>query len=287
VAIPFVKMHGLGNDYVYVDGTAVEITDPPALARVVSDRHRGIGSDGLVLVRPSRVAAVQMRMWNADGSESAMCGNALRCVARLAVDRGWVGERSFSIETKERLNEAHVLEEGMVRVSLGEPIFERGRLPMLGPPAARVIDEPLEVDGDVLQASAVSMGNPHLILEVGDVSQAPVTVLGPRLERDPRFPERINVEFIEVVSRHRMRMRVWERGSGETQACGSGAAASMVTATLRGRVESPVDVELLGGTLRVEWQRGGPVWITGPATYAFEGVWLGAEVGAPAATRSQ
>jgi diaminopimelate epimerase len=277
--IPFTKMHGLGNDYVYVDGHEVMIDDVAELARAVSDRHRGIGSDGLVLILPSEQADVTMRMWNADGSESAMCGNALRCVARYVIDRGLASGPELTIETAAGVHAAQVTADGEVRVSLGAPVLERRRIPMLGEPAdGRVLGEPLDVDGREVKVSAVSMGNPHLVIEVDDVATAPVHTLGPRLEHDARLPERTNVEFIRVLGRDRLAMRVWERGSGETQACGSGAAASTVAATLLGRVTPPIIVELLGGPLRVDWREGGPVWIEGGASYAFEGVWPVADV---------
>jgi diaminopimelate epimerase len=280
VEIPFFKMHGLGNDYVYVDAelalahAGAPIADPAALARAIADRHRGVGADGLVLVTVSHEADVGMRMWNADGSESAMCGNALRCVARYAFDAGRVAGPELRVETGAGIHPATVRADGSVRASLGRPVLERRAIPMRGEPSGeRVLDRPFEVDGVTLRVSAASMGNPHLIVEVDDVEDAPVATLGPRLEADPCFPERTNVEFIQVLGRDRLRARVWERGSGETQACGSGASAAVVTATLRGRIEPPVTVELRGGPLGVDWREGEAVWIDGPATYVFEGIW--------------
>jgi len=278
--IPFTKMHGLGNDYIYVNGFEVEIKDPGELSRRMSDRHFGIGADGLVLILPSTSADFRMLMFNADGSESEMCGNALRCIARYVYERGLTRSKSLTIETGAGQVAAELeLEPAgdqvrVVRTDLGRPVLERQAIPMLGEPAGgRVIGEPFEVDGEKLTVTAVSMGNPHLVVEVADVSHAPVRTLGPRIERDPRFPRRTNVGFLEVVAPDHLRLRVWERGTGETLACGSGAAAATVAAILRKLARPPLRIDLPGGTLITRWKEGEGVWIEGPATFVFDGVW--------------
>jgi diaminopimelate epimerase len=288
--IPFTKMHGLGNDYIYVNGFEVELDDPAELSRRMSDRHFGVGADGLVLILPSTVADLRMRMWNVDGSESEMCGNALRCIARYVYERRLIRSPSLTIETGGGPVRAELeLEPGSetagteaeaeavvrsVRTDLGVPKLERAAIPMLGAPAdGRVIGEQLEVDGDSYTVSAVSMGNPHLVVEVETVSHAPVITLGPRLEGDSRFPRRVNVGFVEVVAPDHLRLRVWERGSGETLACGSGAAAATVAMILRGRARPPLRVELPGGNLITRWREGEGVWIEGPAIFVYDGVW--------------
>ncbi len=289
MAIPFTKMHGLGNDYIYVNGLAVTVADPAGLARQMSDRHFGIGADGLVEILPSERADFRMRMWNADGSEAEMCGNALRCIARYAYERGLTRARSLTIETAAGLITAELLfaaasarggaaeSEGEevvgVRTDLGPPTLTRAEIPMHGDPAdGRVIGEPLVIDGNELTVSAVSMGNPHLVVEVEAVGQAPVCALGPRLEHDPRFPRRTNVGFVEVVAPDHLRLRVWERGTGETLACGSGAAAATVAMILRGRARPPLAVDLPGGRLVTSWREGGGVVIEGPASFVYDGI---------------
>ena len=280
--IPFTKMEGLGNDYIYVNGFAVTVEDPAALSRAVSDRHFGVGADGLVLILPSASADFRMRMWNADGSESEMCGNALRCIARYVYERGLTRAERITIETGAGPVVAEVLLEPAgvgagravraVRTDLGAPVLERGRIPMTGEPAAgRMIGERFTVDDQVLTASAVSMGNPHLVVEVDSVAAAPVTTLGPRIEHDPRFPRRTNVGFVEVVAPDQVRLRVWERGSGETLACGSGAAAATVAMILRARVRSPLVVDLPGGRLITRWREGAGVVLEGPARFICDG----------------
>ncbi len=283
VEIPFTKMHGLGNDYIYVNGFEVGLADPSTVAQRISDRHRGVGSDGLVLILPSDRADFRMRMWNPDGSESEQCGNALRCIARYVYERGLTDRTAFTIETGAGQVKA-VLDllpapsggrarVGAVETDLGPPVLERERIPLQGsPPAGRVIGERWMVDGDPLTVSAVSMGNPHLVIEVDSVAQAPVTTLGPRLEHDPRFPRRTNVGFVEVSAPDHLRLRVWERGTGETLACGSGAAAATVAMVLRGRAHSPLAIDLPGGRLEAAWREGEGVRIKGPAAFICDGV---------------
>lgn len=284
--VPFTKMHGLGNDYIYVNGLEVEIAEPSEIARRMSDRHFGIGADGLVLILPSAGADFRMRMWNADGSEAEMCGNALRCIARYVYERHLTQSRKLTIETAagpvaaELLLEPGSEAEGAtgrvraVRTDLGRPLLERSAIPMLGEPAdGRVIGERLEYQGETLIVSAVSIGNPHLVVEVDDVAAAPVRTLGPLLERDPRFPRRTNVGFVEVAAPDHLRLRVWERGTGETLACGSGAAAATVAMILRERARPPLWIDLPGGRLLTRWNEGEGVSIEGPASFVFDGVW--------------
>ncbi|MFM8980894.1 MAG: diaminopimelate epimerase, partial [Planctomycetia bacterium] len=268
---------GCGNDYVYVDGFAHHVPDPAALARQVADRRFGIGSDGLILALPSSTADFRMRMWNADGSESEMCGNGIRCVSKFAYDRGLVGRRTrLSVETGAGPKAVElVLEAGEVvaaTVDMGPPILERARIPMQGP-AGQVVDEPLAVDGTTLRITGVSMGNPHAVTYVERVEAAPVTTLGPRVEHHPAFPRRTNVEFVEVLSRSEVRQRTWERGSGETHACGTGACAVTVAGVLTGRTGRELTLHLLGCDLHVRWPEGGSVAMTGPCVEVFEGSW--------------
>lgn len=274
----FTKMEGIGNDYVYVNGFEVEVADPPALARRISDRHYGVGSDGLILILPSEKADLRMSMMNADGSVAEMCGNGLRCVAYYAWKHRLVPDRKMVVETGAGLLTVEVLGEdgpgcGRVRMDMGPPRLEREKIPMEGAPG-RVIDEPFEVLGETVRVTAVSMGNPHAVIHVhGDVDDYPVEKLGPAIENHPRFPRRTNVEFVQVLSDGEVRQRTWERGSGETLACGTGAAAVAVAGVLTGRTRSPLRIHLRGGDLELEWDGEGSVMQTGPATMVFTGEW--------------
>jgi len=282
MTIPFVKMEGAGNDYIYVDvlpGRGLDVArlgDLPELARAMSDRHYGIGSDGLILIGPSERADARMRMFNADGSESAMCGNGIRCIARYLADEGIVAGPDLSIETGAGvLRLALRTERGRivgVRVDMGAPRLERADIPMLGP-TGMVVDEPLDIEGGVVKITALSMGNPHCVVYVPSVDEAPVTTLGPELENHPKFPERTNVEFVEVIDEGHVRQRTWERGSGETLACGTGASAVCVAGVLTGRTGRSIENELRGGRLHLEWSEAGAVFMTGPAREVFRGSW--------------
>lgn len=283
MTIPFVKMEGIGNDYIYIDllpGRGVPesaLGDLTELARRMSDRHYGIGADGLILIHPSTVADARMQMFNSDGSESEMCGNGIRCVARYLRDEGVVSGDTTTIETGAGiLSLAYRLDAGRVaavRVNMGAPRLERTDIPMIGAPGS-VIDEPLKVDGQTLIVTAVSMGNPHCVIFVDDLDRAAVSTLGPRIETDPRFPRRTNVEFVQVLAPDRVRQRTWERGAGETLACGTGASAVCVAGVLTGRTQSLITNELRGGELRLEWAGPGePVFMEGPARAVFRGVW--------------
>ena len=273
----FTKMHGIGNDYVYVNGFDERVDDPAALARAVSDRHFGIGGDGLILILPSDKADCRMRMFNADGSEAQMCGNGIRCVAKYVHDHGIARRTALTVETLAGVLELDlVVVDGVVdrvRVNMGEPRLQRAQIPMRGAPG-EVISEPLHVNGAAFEVTAVSMGNPHCVVFVEDVDGFDVARWGPLFEHHDAFPERVNTEFIQVRDRESFSMRVWERGSGETLACGTGAAAAAVACHLTGRTGRRVTGHLLGGPLELEWQAGSnQVLMTGPAVEVFSGEW--------------
>ena len=270
--IRFTKMHGLGNDYLLVDAMQKAPAEEklPALTRAMSDRHFGIGSDGLILVLPSRAADFKMRVFNSDGSEAEMCGNGIRLFAKYVFERGYTQERSLEVETLAgiirpvlKVRAGKVTE---VRVDMGEPRLRRALIPMKGPDQAQVVGERLRVGGKRLEVTAVSMGNPHCVLFVDDVDRAPVAEIGPAIERHDLFPRRTNVEFVQVVGEGELKMRVWERGAGETLACGTGASAALVAAHLNGLAQRKVAVHLRGGDLSVSWSaQDDHVFIEGPA----------------------
>ncbi len=274
----FTKMHGAGNDYVYIDCFAEAVpADIPATAIAISDRHTGVGGDGLVLICPSEQADARMRMFNADGSESEMCGNAIRCVAKYVHDRGLVKKPELKIETGRgiltmQLTTGRDGKVDRVTVNMGAPILEAARIPttLPGNPPLNV---PLHVAGQVIQVNCISMGNPHCVTFVDEVNDDWVLRVGPQIERHPAFPRRVNAEFIQIVSRKEFIMRVWERGSGETLACGTGACASAVAAILTDRTDRTVTAHLRGGDLTLEWSAAGDVFMTGPATEVFSGDW--------------
>jgi diaminopimelate epimerase len=271
----FTKMHGAGNDYVYVNGFVETIEDPASLSIAVSDRHFGIGADGLVLILPSEKEDFRMRIFNADGSEAEMCGNASRCIAKYVFDHGMTDKTSLTLETlsgQKRLD-LHV-ENGKVstvRVDMGEPIL----LPKLIPAhidEEQIVNFPIALDGKKVNITALSMGNPHVIIFVDDVNEIDLSKVGPKVEYHPLFPKRTNTEFLQIISPNHLKMRVWERGSGETLACGTGACAATVAAVLNGKAERKVTMELTGGTLFIEWsETDNHVYMTGPATTVFEG----------------
>ncbi len=282
----FVKMHGCGNDYVCVDGFRETVADPAALARRVSDRHFGVGSDGLILALPSERADVRMRMWNADGSEAEMCGNGVRCVAKLARDAGYARTDDLLVEVGRegatRVLPIHVVRGpgGRVqaaRVDMGAPDFARGRIPVAGPPAEEALDVEVGVAGPparVFRATGVSMGNPHCVIFAdGPPGDDLVLVAGPEIERLPLFPRRANVEFAYVAGPAEIRLRVWERGSGETLACGTGACAALAAAVRTGRIPGRrATVRLPGGDLDIEWSEAdGHIHMTGPCVEVFRG----------------
>ena len=282
-AIEFTKMHGAGNDYIYVDCFNHQTpSDPAELSRQVSDRHTGIGADGLILICPSEVADARMRMFNADGSEAEMCGNGIRCVAKYLFDHGICRQNNIAVETGAGILALDVRTENdkvhQVQVDMGEPILLAADIPttLAGNPDHDnlIVDVPIEVDGVSLLATCVSMGNPHCIVYVEKATDEIVHGIGPKIESDPRFPARVNVEFIEIISPTEVRQRTWERGSGETMACGTGASAVCVAGVLNGRTERKLTNHLLGGTLELEWlEDSNHVLMTGPAEEVFKGTW--------------
>lgn len=272
--LPFVKMHGIGNDYVYVDAFAHRVADPVALARRVSPRRTGIGSDGLILIAPSEVADCRMEMYNADGSRGAMCGNGIRCVGKYAFEHGLTRANPMRIETDSGVKHlALTLRAGRVTevtVDMGEPILDGTVIPVAA--TGRVVDAPLDVDGVTWRVTCVSMGNPHCVVFTPDVESLDLERLGPPFEQHPFFPARVNTEFVRVDTPTLLRMRVWERGSGETAACGTGACAALVAAVLTGRAERRATLRLNGGDLAIEWRESdGHVVMTGAAEEVFHG----------------
>lgn len=272
----FTKMQGAGNDYVYVNCFDERVDDPAAIAQKVSNRNFGIGSDGLILIMPSSVADVRMRMFNSDGSESEMCGNGIRCVAKYAYDHGIVTRKEITAETGAGIltlqlftNAADKVDK--VRVNMGEPRLNRPEIPMLGDGPERVVDEPLNILHSTFKITCVSMGNPHCVIFVDDVENFPVDKYGPLIENHELFPRRTNVEFVQIISRTEVRQRTWERGAGETLACGTGASAVTVACVLNGLTERAIVNHLSGGDLEMEWPENGPVFMTGPAVEVFNG----------------
>lgn len=272
--LPFVKMHGIGNDYVYIDCFAHRIANPAALARRISPRRTGIGSDGLILICPSTVADCRMEMYNADGSRGEMCGNGIRCVGKYVAEQGLSAANPLRVETDcgIKILDLHrrngVVDQ--VTVDMGAPILDGPRIPVAA--EGRVIDAPLEVAGEIYAVTCVSMGNPHCVVFTPDVETLDLERLGPRFEHHPFFPRRVNTEFVRVDGRRALRMRVWERGSGETAACGTGACAALVAAVLTGRAERRTILTLNGGTLEIEWRAADDhVYMTGAAAEVFRG----------------
>jgi diaminopimelate epimerase len=273
----FTKMHGAGNDYIYLDCFAQSAPrDPATLAIAMSDRHKGIGGDGLVLIGPSERADARMRMFNADGSESEMCGNAIRCVAKYLCDHGIVRKPELNIETGRGVLTLQVFSENgkvtRARVNMGRPILAGPQIPTLLP-GEPPLKAPLDVGGRTLHVTCVSMGNPHCVTFVDDLTDDLVLGIGPQVERHPAFPRRVNAEFVRVISPREVEMRVWERGSGETQACGTGASAVCVAGVLNGLTERKILAHLPGGDLELEWAESGEVYKTGPAVEVFSGEW--------------
>ena len=271
----FTKMEGLGNDYVYVNCFRETVDNPSEVAKKVSDRHLGIGSDGLILIRPSEVADFRMDMYNADGSQAEMCGNGIRCVAKYVYDYGLTDKTSISIETLAGIKYLDLqVTDGkvsLITVNMGSPELVPDKIPVISD-SKRVVDEPIEVDGTTYKMTCVSMGNPHCIVFVEDTASFPLETVGPLFENHERFPKRVNTEFIQLLDRKTVNMRVWERGSGETLACGTGACASAVACILNGLTEDEITLHLLGGDLIVRWdQEENLVYMTGPARVVFDG----------------
>ncbi len=271
----FTKMEGLGNDYVYVNCFRETVDNPSEVAKKVSDRHFGIGSDGLILIKLSEVADFRMDMYNADGSQAEMCGNGIRCVAKYVYDYGLTDKTSISIETLAGIKYLDLqVTDGkvsLITVNMGSPELIPDKIPVISD-SKRVVDEPIEVDGTTYKMTCVSMGNPHCIVFVEDTASFPLETVGPLFENHERFPKRVNTEFIQLLDRKTVNMRVWERGSGETLACGTGACASAVACILNGLTEDEITLHLLGGDLIVRWdQQDNLVYMTGPAQVVFDG----------------
>ena len=279
----FTKMHGIGNDYVYVDCTKKDLAHTSEIAKYVSDRHFGIGSDGMILIKSSEKADFQMDMYNADGTQSEMCGNGIRCVGKYVYDYGLTDKTSVSIETlagikyleftfgDEEKNGRKTVE--LVRVNMGAPILAPEDVPVDLPDAGDIVqDYPIMVAGKEYRITCVSMGNPHCVSFVDDVDNFPLEEVGPLFENNPIFPRRVNAEFVELVSPTYAKMRVWERGTGETLACGTGTCATAVACILNGKTEDEVTVKLLGGELIIRWDRDANIiYMTGPAKVVFDG----------------
>ena len=276
----FTKMQGLGNDYVYVNCFKEKIDNPPELARRISDRHFGVGSDGLIMINPSDKADFEMEMYNADGSRGEMCGNGIRCVAKYVYDYGLTDQKYISVATLWGIKYLDLtVEEGkvkMVKVDMGKPELEPLKIPVKAS-GDKAVDEPILVGGKEYRMTCVSMGNPHAVIFIGcDVREFPLEEIGPKFENHERFPNRVNTEFVRVIDRRTAEMRVWERGSGETLACGTGACAVAVACALNGFTEDEVTVRLLGGDLQIRWDREkDTVFMTGPAEVVFDGEWIG------------
>jgi diaminopimelate epimerase len=272
----FTKMQGAGNDYVYVNCFEETVSDPEQIAIQVSNRNFGIGSDGLILIMPSDVADVRMRMFNSDGSESEMCGNGIRCVAKYAFDHGLVAKKEITAETGAGILTLQLVpgadgKIAKVRVNMGPPRLTRAEIPMTGDPGAQVVGEELTIRDQTFKITCASMGNPHCVIFVNDVESFPVTTYGPLIETHPLFPRRTNVEFVQIMSRTEICQRTWERGAGETLACGTGSSAVTAACVLNGLTEKKILNHLSGGDLEMEWAEDGNIYMTGPAVEVFSG----------------
>ena len=275
MTLKFTKMQGLGNDFVVLDGIRQRVDLDPARVRALADRHFGVGCDQVLVVEPAQGDAdFRYRIFNASGEEVEHCGNGARCFVKFVRDQGLTEKREIRVETKNGLIVPRLEADGQVTVDMGAPRFAPADVPFTGGTGA--VAEPLDVDGTVVQVSVLSMGNPHAAQVVADVDAAPVATQGPRIEHHPRFPQRVNAGYIEVVDRVTIRLRVWERGAGETLACGTGACAAVVAGIRRGLLDARVAVRTRGGVLAIGWAGGGaPVLMTGPAVTVFEGTWPG------------
>ena len=273
----FTKMQGLGNDYIYVNGITEHIREPEKLARRLSDRHFGIGSDGLILIQPSRQADFRMEIYNADGSRAEMCGNGIRCLGKYVYDRGLTDKKELSVETLAGIRKLWLETDEedkitQVTVDMGYPVFQADKIPIISE-HARVIQEPITIQHMEYRMTGVSMGNPHAVVWVNRVQRLDLERLGPEFEYHGRFPRRVNVEFAQVVDREHITARVWERGAGETLACGTGACAVAAAGVLNDLTERHVTVKLIGGELSVLWdETDGKIYMTGPAVTVYDGI---------------
>lgn len=271
----FTKMHGIGNDYVYVNCFSETVENPSELSKYVSDRHFGVGSDGLILIKPSEVADFRMDMYNADGSQAEMCGNGIRCVGKYVYDYGLTDKTEIAIETLAGIKYLSLtVKDGkavMLKVNMGSPILTAEEIPVLAKQSP-VVNEPITVLGKEYKMTCVSMGNPHAIIFMDNVMNMDIEALGPHFEKHEAFPRRVNTEFVEILDRKTVNMRVWERGAGETWACGTGACATAVACVLNGLTDDEVTIHLLGGDLVIKWdQEENIVYMTGSATTVFDG----------------
>lgn len=275
----FTKMHGCGNDYIYIDGAKEKLRqeDKPELVRKLSDRHFGVGGDGVIFINPSQEADFEMEMYNMDGSRGEMCGNGIRCVAKFVYDKGMTDKKKISVISCGKIKYLELAVENgkvsTVKVNMGSPVLKADEIPVIAESGGEtVIDQRIEAGGDIYKMTCVSMGNPHAVIFVEDVSGLDLQRIGPLFENHLRFPNRVNTEFVKVLDKDTVEMRVWERGSGETLACGTGACASAVACILNGLTYETVAVKLLGGSLEVHWDRKeNLVYMTGPAATVFEG----------------
>lgn len=277
MTVEFTKMHGLGNDYLFIEADRCPVPSPEDLARRMSHRHLGVGADGIILILPGTGDAdFAMRIFNADGSEAETCGNGIRCFAKYVYERNMTRKTNFVIETRGGPNRVHLTVDNgrvtSVRSNMGIPRFERGQIPMLGP-AGRVIEEELQTDRGVFRVTCVNIGNPHAVVFVDDATAVPLAEYGPAIENHPVFPQRTNAEFVHVLDRRNIVMRIWERGSGITMASGSGSCGAALASMITGRTERCVDVHLVYGALTVEWADDGCVYQEGPASEVFTGTW--------------
>lgn len=273
----FSKMHGCGNDYIYIDGSREHIgqEDKPELVKRLSDRHFGVGGDGVIFINPAQEADFEMEMYNADGSRAEMCGNGIRCVAKYVYDKGLTEKKCITVvsagQVKTLNMTIHNKKVELVKVNMGEPELTAQKVPVISE-QEQVIDEPVLVQGREYRMTCVSMGNPHAVVFVENVADLELEAIGPYFEQHERFPKRTNTEFVRVIDRHTVEMRVWERGTGETLACGTGASAVVVACILNGLTEEQVTVRLLGGELEIYWDRKENfVYMTGPASFVFDG----------------
>ena len=271
----FVKMQGCGNDYIYIDGSKETVENKPEIVKKLSDRHFGIGGDGVIFINPSKIADFEMEMYNADGSRSEMCGNGIRCVAKYVYDYGLTDQTEITIESAGKIKYIRLfIKDGkvdQVRVNMGAPELSAVNVPVKAE-TEQVIDAPITVDGTEYRMTCVSMGNPHAVIFMDEIQNLPLEQIGPKFEHHPCFPNRTNTEFVKVVDRHTVDMRVWERGTGETLACGTGCCATAVACVLNQKTEDDITVRLLGGELKIRWDREeNCIYMTGPARVVFEG----------------
>lgn len=276
MSIEYTKMHGLGNDYLFIEAEKFPIDHPEELSRAMSHRHLGAGADGIILILPSETCDFKMRIFNADGSEAEACGNGIRCFAKYVYERALIRATDFVIETGGGPNRVTLTTENgnvvHVRSNMGKPKFERDAIPMTGPPG-RILEEPLEVDGKIFEVTCVNIGNPHTVIFVPDATAVALEEIGPLIETHSSFPNRTNVEFVTIQDRANIIMRIWERGSGVTMASGSGSCGAALASMITGRVDRRINVHLVHGHLAIEWAEDGCVYQEGPATEVYRGYW--------------